>query len=88
MGMIEDVLKALDRIPIWKRLGEIPEEVDDLKRRLAALEEKLDGKWPADVCKHCGDRNLRLSHSGVDTTKKIRQQWNCGSCQQIEIRHA
>jgi hypothetical protein len=88
MGMIEDVLKALDRIPIWKRLGEVPEEVDDIKRRLNALEEKLGGKWPADVCKHCGERALRLAHSNVDATKKVRQVWECESCQHNEIRHA
>jgi hypothetical protein len=28
MGIIDDILKALDRIPVWRRLQEIPGEVD------------------------------------------------------------
>ena len=31
MSLLDDVMKVLDRIPIWKRLGEVPSEVDDLK---------------------------------------------------------
>ncbi|MFH0342813.1 MAG: hypothetical protein ACHBNF_11935 [Chromatiales bacterium] len=56
MGAIDDFLKMLDRIPIWRRLGEVPGEVDDLKRRVAELEQKLNGKWPPDVCEFCGTR--------------------------------
>ena len=88
MGIAEDILKALDHIPLWKRLGEVPSEVYDLKRRIAALEEKLGAKWPADICKHCGERALRMSHSNVDATGKIRQTWECGSCKHNEFRHA
>jgi hypothetical protein len=44
MGLLEDVMKALDRIPVWKRLQGVPAEVDSLKGRIAALEEKLGGK--------------------------------------------
>lgn len=87
---MDETLKVLDRIPIWKRLGEVPDEVDDLKRRVAALEEQLGGKWPADVCKFCGDRATRLQASfGPDAkTGKLRQQWQCASCKKIEIRMA
>ena len=60
MGVIEDMLKALDRIPGWKRLQEVPNEVDELKTKVAALEEKLGEKWPADICRHCGERAARL----------------------------
>jgi hypothetical protein len=41
MGIIDDILKALDRIPAWKRLQEVPSEVDQLKAKVAALEDKL-----------------------------------------------
>ena len=75
MGLIDDILKALDRIPVWRRLNEVPAEVDDLKERVASLEEKLGGKWPPDVCKRCGARTLRMS--GVRgpnvTTKKMME---------------
>jgi hypothetical protein len=32
MSIIDDLMKVLDRIPIWKRLQDIPNEVDGLRR--------------------------------------------------------
>jgi hypothetical protein len=87
MGVIEDVLKALERIPIWKRLREIPDEVDDLKRRIAELEVKLGGKWPPDVCQFCGARAARMIWSDAADSKGIaRQDWHCSACDKTEIR--
>lgn len=80
MGMIEDILKALDRIPIWKRLGEVPAEVDDLKKRIAALEEKLGTKWPGDVCQFCGERAWRLKESGYASREATEEYWGCTAC--------
>jgi len=89
IGMIEDVLKTLNRAPGWKRIGELPPEVDDLKQRVAALEEKLGGKWPPDVCKHCGARAVRMSGSRADeASKKVRQEWACRECNHVETRLA
>ena len=81
MGMIEDLLRALDRVPLWKRLGDIPVEVDDLKRRVGAVEEKLGHKWPPDVCKSCGARALRMTKSTAD-----REVWTCAACNNVEFR--
>lgn len=87
MGVLDDVLKALDRVPIWKRLNEVPEEVDDLKRRVSELEDKLGGKWPADVCKFCGERTLRLYFSRPNPDKgHIHEEWQCSACNQMEKR--
>ncbi len=63
MGIIEDLLNALDRIPIWKRLQELPPEVERLKHRVAELEEKLGDVWPPDVCRLCGKRAARIVNS-------------------------
>ena len=82
MGMIDDVLKALDRIPIWKRLGEVPAEVDELKRRVAELEEKLGTKWPGDVCPFCGERAWRMVEAGYADRKHRKEHWGCSSCSQ------
>ncbi len=81
MGIVDDTLKALDRLPWWKRMGEVPGEVDDLKKRVAALEEMLGGKWPPDVCKFCGERAARLQASVMG-----REQWQCAKCGKIEVR--
>jgi hypothetical protein len=87
VGIVDDILKALDRIPLWKRLGQVPDEVDDLQRRVASLEEKLNGKWPPDVCRYCGARAVRLmDHKGPDTTGVITELWSCGECQQVDRR--
>jgi hypothetical protein len=87
MGVVDDVLKAFDRIPIWRRLQTVPDEIDELKSRLAALEEKLAGKWPADVCRFCGERAVRLSHTLRANDKGvIREEWTCEACGQTDTR--
>jgi hypothetical protein len=83
----DDVVKVLNRIPIWKRLGEVPSEVDELKRRVGELEEKLGSKWPGDVCKFCGARAARLGHTiGPDAKGCLQQTWHCNECNQDELR--
>ncbi len=89
MGAIDDFVKMLDRIPLWKRLGELPAEVDDLNRRVADLEAKLGGKWPADVCRKCGERAMRLEAiQGPDSRGAMKEMWACGECQFHEPRIA
>jgi len=70
MGVLEDMLKALDRISGWKRLQQVPSEVDELSARVAALEEKLGGKRPADVCRYRGERGARL-HLAIPRPKRV-----------------
>jgi len=87
MGLLEDLFKALDRIPIWRRLQTVPDDVDALKTRMTALEETLNGKWPADVCKFCGERAARMSWSIPADDKGItREEWTCGKCNNVESR--
>src|SRR5262245_22769237 len=87
MGIIEDVLNALDRIPKWARLQQVPNEVDELKQKVAALEEKLSGKWPPDVCKFCGERAVRMvSTIGPDQKGNMQETWQCEKCDQAETR--
>lgn len=82
MGMVDDFLKALDRIPLWKRLGQVPDEVDTLKRQVAAIEEKLNGKWPGDVCRYCGARASRLDSA----PRGNEERWRCGECDKVDFR--
>jgi hypothetical protein len=87
MGMVEDILKVLDRLPGWKRLQEVPSEVDELKSRVAALEEKLGGKWPPDVCALCGARAARMGHRHVDERGTVAERWDCEDCKNSDWRY-
>lgn len=42
MGMLEDLMKALERIPLWKQVSALPATVSALEARIAALEARLD----------------------------------------------
>jgi uncharacterized protein with PIN domain len=92
MGIVDDVLKAFDRIPIWRRLQEIPAELDELKARMAALEEKLGGrgKWPGDVCPYCGALAMRLTTQGQRRGAGVMEfrydTWTCQECGKSEER--
>lgn len=52
---IGDALSLLDRVPIWKRVKELPDKVEALERRIAALESKP--KLP--LCESCGEGFMR-----------------------------
>ena len=85
MGAIEDVRKWLADVPLWKRLGTVPDEIDELKRRVADLEGKLDGKWPPDVCRFCGERAVRLRTAMASDKATILERWHCGQCQSDDL---
>lgn len=83
MAVVDNVLHVLDRIPIWKRLQEIPTEVDALKQRITALEAAL-ARCPADACPYCGERAFRLAHQDMSGEREV---WECGECKkQAELR--
>ncbi len=88
MGMLDDVLKAFDRIPAWKRLQKIPTELDELKQRIGAIEAKISNKWPADVCRYCGERASRLYMISPRTDARglVREEWMCEACQRVDHR--
>jgi hypothetical protein len=58
----------------------------ELKSRVAALEEKLSGKWPADVCRLCGERAARLEFSHADKGM-VREDWYCSECGRKDLRY-
>jgi hypothetical protein len=71
MGVLEDMIKALDRIPGWKRLQELPSEVDQLKASVAALEEKLSDKWPAECADSVGPEHRGLNGCNLGMTRRV-----------------
>jgi hypothetical protein len=86
--MAIDIQKLLETWPLWRRISELPIEVTDLQKRLAALEEKIGDKWPPDVCKFCGERAARLYHTYAPNNGKTPQTWRCEVCNNFENRLA
>lgn len=89
MGAIDDFMKMLDRIPIWKRLGEVPAEIDQLKAQMAALEKRLE-KVPGETCLACGERAMRVTYStgvrgGAENAHR-RDDYTCEKCGHVEER--
>lgn len=84
MGILEDVLKALERVPGWKRISGLPNEVDELKRRIAALEERI-ASATGQKCPKCGAMSYRLTSSSPDDDDFVGSglmvdQYTCSSC--------
>jgi hypothetical protein len=78
MGLLEDVRKILADIPLWKELGTLPDRTKLLEQRVAELEAKLNGKYPADVCPRCGERTMRATASyGPNNKGMMMQDWQC-----------
>jgi uncharacterized protein with PIN domain len=87
MGLLEDMLKALDRVEVWKELQAAPKRISELESRVAELEGKLGGKWPADVCKYCGERAVRMYQKmGPIEGGKMRETWKCDKCSKHDTR--
>lgn len=62
MGILEDVMKTLERIPAWKRLQSMPDKVTELEARLAQLEERLK-TGTGSKCPSCGAMAFKLIRS-------------------------
>jgi len=53
MGLLADILSALDRWDEWKAMRAAPARIDALEKRLAALEEPTK-RGPGKLCEKCG----------------------------------
>lgn len=80
----------------FKRLRELERKIEalgsvlELESRVRELEAKLSGPYPADVCKKCGERSLRMTSTYGPANDKglITQNWQClrEECQMYEAR--
>ncbi|WP_157088122.1 hypothetical protein [Bradyrhizobium jicamae] len=87
MGVLDDVRKWLNDVPLWKELGTIPDRTKALEEKVAALEAMLNGKRPGDVCPFCGAQSFRLDRVDMHGDREV---WKCTdtACgKSREIRH-
>lgn len=76
MGLLEDILKALDRVEAWKALQEVPAKTRAIEERVTALEASL-ARCPAEGCPYCGARAWRLERTMMWGQCEI---WHCLEC--------
>jgi hypothetical protein len=61
MSAIGDITKILEKIPLWKRLGELPAQVDAIQARVTALEEELKKRPPLEKCPICSSGDMKVT---------------------------
>ena len=84
MGLLDDIMKALDRIPVWKKLQGVPDQVADLERRVAELEAELNKPLSEKSCPSCGKQTFFVVGSDPDRTFKsvggLQRHYQCREC--------
>jgi hypothetical protein len=61
MSAIGDIASLLEKIPIWKRLTALPDEVKALQARVSALETEIQKRPSLEACPICGTGNLKVT---------------------------
>lgn len=88
-GVTGDILALLDKIPIWKRVQETPARVDELEKKIAALEARL-ARAPGEACPKCGALAMRLTETGREMGSfpmtRRTDTWTCEDCGHSEGR--
>lgn len=83
--MLTDVLAAFDRWGEWKRMREAPDRIDELEKRLAALEAGPTGR----ECKACFKPAMRRSkveplYGPLGRLGAKQETWTCSECGDID----
>lgn len=89
MFSTKDLLDLLDRIPAWKRLGELPAKLEAAETRIADLEKRLE-RMTGEGCPKCGALAMRLDQAGrvtgPDSDLRRLDTWKCQECGHSEMR--
>ena len=69
----------------------LAKRIATLEERVSALENQLKKAAPADACRYCGERALRLSEQpscamGTHPKKWTEEIWTCAKCGKQDIR--
>ena len=89
MGMLEDVMRALERIPLWKRVSALPAEIETLQARVTAIEVALGGK-AGPLCPMCNEPGFRRraskAHPDFGFAGIKLDSYSCAACGHSEER--
>lgn len=76
--------------PVWSFLTAAwrrGKQIAALEARVTALEEQLAGPYPPDICKFCGERQVRLVRAiNINEKAILLQDWRCTACNKDERR--
>lgn len=92
MGIVADVLAALETLPLWKRIKPLPERVDELERRIAELESRSGSASVGGLqqCPLCNSMQFKRVESKPDRhfgrMGVMSDTYRCLSCQHQEDR--
>lgn len=88
LGAFDDVMKALKRISVRKRVAALPQELEALRRRVEELEAIVAGSGGADRCPVCDATGFKRYASvpfkilpGV-----MMDSYRCPVCSHEELR--
>jgi uncharacterized protein with PIN domain len=82
MSILEDIRQWIKDTELGRQLGQMPERMAQLEKRVAGLEAKLEPA-PGRRCESCGELALRLESSrivGEANHKYTKSKWKCQSC--------
>lgn len=90
MGMLEELNELLDRLPLWKRLGAMPDRIAALEQRVASLEARLAGT-PGELCPMCNAPSFKRAaskpHPSFGFAGVMLDSYVCGDCGHAEDRN-
>ena len=88
MLSLKDVNELLDKIPKWKRIQESPDRLDELEKRIKAIEDRISGT--GEVCPYCKEPALELLEIKPDPEYGDmgvkRAYYKCGKCEKLSDR--
>ncbi|MDE1714761.1 hypothetical protein PWG14_19905 (plasmid) [Chromobacterium amazonense] len=89
MSVLSELNTLLEKIPLWKRLQSMPQEIDELRKRIEQLESSMQPKGH-DSCPKCHQRTFELVRTEPDPVfRKLgvqRRVYECSSCHHSEFQ--
>jgi len=79
-----DLLKILDKIPLWKRISSLPDKYASLEKRVIELENKI--KYTPGTCPSCTSSNFGVESMRRGEQKPNLRKFACQDCGYSEIR--
>jgi DNA-directed RNA polymerase subunit M/transcription elongation factor TFIIS len=87
MVSVSDLLTLLDKVPVWKRIKELPDRIVKLESRVSELEGKLGKPLSKDACPKCGERQFFVEHSRTVGAVGLQERiYKCRACEFVEKR--